>query len=677
MRLRILLILVLFNGGLANAQSKPEQLAEVLGKRLQTPTEVTFQLREYLMGRVARLNVPTDAAQWTAEENRLRKHLLEDVVFHGWPREWVNSPPKFEDLGLVPGGVGYRMRKLRYEIVPGFQSTAILYEPLNVQGKIPAILNVNGHELPLGKAVEYKQKRCINFARRGIMALSLEWLECGELFHPEDRRYGDPHWGGAYLDFVGANSVGLFYLAMRRGLDYLYEHPNVDSSRLGVTGLSGGGWQTITLSALDERVAVAVPVAGYASMVSDIERFSDMGDMEQISTDFYAGVDNAHLTAMRAPRPTLLIFDAEDDCCFRAPLVKPYVYDQVLPIFKLYGKADAFEWHENEDPGTHNYQLDNRLRAYRFFAKHFHLPPIENEIPVDAEIKSYDELAVGLPKDNLTFLELAKKLGGEVNRPPMPPTALSATDWAASERKKLQTVVRYNPTNVKHPWALANTKGKGVETRSYRFELSNGLSAVGVWAKAITTSDAAPVTVVLNDKGKKSAAAEISDRVNRGEQVLAIDLLFVGDSSPDEPNMAELPECMVQTLSTMGDRALGMEVAQLMALTRWLQQTSRAQSLRLECTGIRSQVVALIAAALEPTLFSEVQIHQGMRSLNYVLEAPIRHRDAPDLFCLDLYKEFDVDRLVALAQPAKITLEKVLEVAQTGRGVAAINARVP
>jgi hypothetical protein len=92
-----------------------------------------------------------------------------------------------------------------------------------------------------------------------------------------------------------------------------------------------------------------------------------------------------------------------------------------------------------------------------------------------------------------------------------------------------------------------------------------------------------------------------------------------------------------------------------------MQRTARSHAARLECTGIRSQVVGLVAAALEPALFSEVQVHQGMRSLNYILEAPVTHRAAPDLFCLDLYKEFDVDRLVALAQPTMITVQKVLE----------------
>ena len=62
---------------------------------------------------------------------------------------------------------------------------------------------------------------------------------------------------------MGANGVGLFYLAMRKGLDYLYDQANADRTRIGVTDLSGVGWQTIVLSSLDDRVKAAVSVAGY------------------------------------------------------------------------------------------------------------------------------------------------------------------------------------------------------------------------------------------------------------------------------------------------------------------------------------------------------------------------------------------------------------------------------
>ena len=645
--IRCVILGVFWSANLAYSQSLPNQVEPILSQRIQAAEVTEYLLREYAMAHVAPLSAPQSPQQWTSEANRLRRHLLDDVVFHGWPNEWVDSPVKFEDLGIVSTGTGYRMRKLRYEIVAGFQSTAILYEPLDIRGKIPAILCVNGHEFALGKAVEDKQKLCINFAKRGMLALSLEWLDCGELNQPEN----DHNFAG-HLDLVGANGVGLFYLAMRRGLDYLYDHPNVDRQRLGVTGKSGGGWQTIVLSALDERVSVCIPVAGFASLTSGAEHPEAIDDdIEQNATDFRDGQDYAQLTAMRAPRPTLLIYNAEDNCCFRAPLVKPYIYDDIRPFFRLLGVEDVFAWHENVDPGTHNYQVDNRQTAYRFLNKYFNLGGPEDEIPVDSEIKSIDELKVGLPTDNLTILGLARHFAGNIQRPPVPSSGAEKANWVASERAHLKTLVRYKAVAVKHAWAFTNTKHQGVETRSYRFELNNGLSATGVWLKAIAIPDNAPITVVLNDQGKRRAAEEVSNRVNRGEQVLTLDLLFFGDASPEKP----IPGAFTQLLGAMGDRPMGMEAAQLIAITRWLQSLSHAPRIRVETTGIRSQAVGLMACDLEPTMYAELITHGGMRSLGFLLDKPVSYNDAPDLFCLDLYKDIDVDGLVALAEPTKVT----------------------
>jgi len=643
-------LFVILSASLAFSQSDAEQVGVVLDEEILAPSTALYQMKEYILSRVAPPPVPTSAAEWSAEAQRLRQHLLKDVVFHGWPPAWVDSPPQFEETGVIETGQGYRLRKLRYEIVPGFYSAAILYEPENLQGKVPAIVNVNGHVGPPGKSVEYKQKRCINFAKHGIMALNLEWFYFGEL-HQE----GNQHWFGAHLDLVGANGVGLFFLEMRRGLDYLYNHPHVDRDRLGVTGLSGGGWQTIVLSALDERVKVSVPVAGYSATTTKVEarRYGDLGDIEQNPTDFLDGSDYTHLTALRAPRPTMLIHNAEDDCCFRAGMVKPLLYDGIRPFFKLYGKESDFAWHENFDPGTHNYQLDNRQQAYRFFSEHFNLPLIESEIPVGQELKTYDELVVGLPKDNLTILGLARKLAGEITRPAMPagPAGQSAAD--NPERQKLAKVVRYKPVRLSRVWTLANTKNKGVETRSYLFDMNNGLSANGVWLKGIVTAEKTPVTIVLNDAGKKAAHAEVSHGVNRDEQVLALDLMFMGDAWKDNE-----PYSYAQILDGLGDRPLGMEAAQLIEIARWIRGHAGVGKVRVECTGIRTQVAALVAAALEPDLFSEVVIHEGMPSLGFLLEAPVTFDQAPELFCLDLYKEFDVDRLAALAAPVRISLHK-------------------
>lgn len=630
------------------SQSSPAQLEPIMAQRIQSSDIAAWFLRSYGMARIAPAVSPRTPEQWTAEANRIRQHLLNDIVFHGWPKEWVSSQPNFEEVSVVDSGEGYRIRKLRYEIVPGFQSSAILYEPEHIKDKMPAILNVCGHGPP-GKSVEYIQKQSINFAKMGILTLTPEWLGFGDLARPENH-----HEFAAHLDLVGANGEGLFYLAMRRGLDYLYQYPHVDTSRLGMTGLSGGGWQTIMLSSLDKRVLAAVPVAGYGSIISIMERPG--GDhLEELPTDFFVGFDYSQLTAMRAPRPTLLIYNAEDDCCWRASLVKPYIFDQVRPFFKLFGAEDAVGWYENMDPGTHNYQVDNRQHAYQFFARYFHLSPISSETPVDSKIKSNDELRVSLPNSNLTILGLAKILMNRDRPLPSRPTATNSIESLIEQRAKLRDVVRYHPLDVHHPWAVANTKNKGIETRSYLFEMSNELSATGVWVKAITTPENAPITVVLADKGRKDATTRISDAVNRGEQVLALDPLFFGDAAPEDPG----PEEYVHVIATLGDRALGIEAAQLIGISRWLESLSGARRIRIDSDGIRSQVLALLAAALEPALYSQIVTHRGMRSLSFLLEHPVRYEEAPDLFCLDLYRTADIDQLIALAAPTNIDQQQL------------------
>ena len=146
------------------AQSTQSQVATILDQQFYQPEVVSYLLRQHLWQTAPPLPAPQSSEAWTSAIEKIRKHLLEDVVFHGWPKEWVDSPPKFEDLGPIPSGKGYTRRKLRYEVVPGFLSTAILYGPAGLHGKAPAVLNVTGHVGKEGKAIEYEQKRCINLA---------------------------------------------------------------------------------------------------------------------------------------------------------------------------------------------------------------------------------------------------------------------------------------------------------------------------------------------------------------------------------------------------------------------------------------------------------------------------------------------------------------------------------
>ena len=627
----------------ARAQTTAQSVETVLEERIQPGAVTAFQLQTYLAKRIPKPALSGRSEEWSSQEARIRHHILEDIAFHGWPREWIDTAPHFQQTDVIETDKGYRLRKFRYEIVPGFESAAILYEPQKVTGKAPAVLNVIGHEVA-GNAAEYEQKRCINLAKRGILALSLSWAGFGELAQPENS-----HDYAADLDLVGVNALGFFYLSMRRGLDYLASLPQVDVRRLGVTGLSGGGWQTTMLGALDERVAVSVEVAGIGALESNLIRPLDLDEIEETATDLTQGEDYPFFVAIRAPRPTLLVHNAEDDCCFRADLVKPYIYDQVRPFFGLFGKEDNLEWHENRDPGTHNYQLDNREQAYAFFTQHFDLPVTPNEILSDDEIRSAKQLAVGLSAQNLTIAGLARELSSQITRPPIP-SGGERTSWIQTQRERLKSVVRYSPVSVETAWRTNNTKHLGLETLSYRFDLSNGLSATGIWLKSISTPSNSPVTIVLADEGYKAAGEAVSEHVNRGEQVLALDLLFNGATAPENPADWEL------LVATTGDRPLGMEAAQLVAIAAWLWSSSHQQGegIRVVTDGIRNEVIAVTAAAMEPTAFGRIESRQSIGTLDYLLKNSIPFRSAPELFCLDLYRDFDLDRLSLMAVPTEV-----------------------
>jgi hypothetical protein len=402
--------------------------------------------------------------------------------------------------------------------------------------------------------------------------------------------------------------------------------------RTGMTGLSGGGWQTLLLSSLDERIGPAVPIAGFSSLTTAIEHPEYAGDAEQNAPDMRATVDYASLMALRAPRPTLLIYNAMDDCCFRAGVVKQGVFDDIEPYYAASGNAAQLHWYVNEDPGTHNYQLDSREQSYHFFADAFHLgiAPREED-DTDKEVRSEDELNVGISDKNLTIVGLARKLAVQIDHTP------SANQDATAQEKQLEQVVRFTGVSVQHAWLISATHEKGIESRGYRFEFSNGLSATGVMLFSYQhPASAKSFVIVMADDGRKGLAVEAGNAVARGETVLVFNPIFTGDNIPGAPEHSQLTN-MAQMVNTVGERPLGLQAAQLIAVTRWMQlgefdgtstpgsiaahPTSTAK-VRMETTGPRTQTIASVSAALKPELFSALDSHRSMTSLGEVFRTP-------------------------------------------------------
>ncbi len=382
-------------------------LEDALAKPVLTPNQPLIEAQVYTASHVKSMPSVSSAQQWTQVKEQLRQRVLNDVILRGEGRKWADAKTRVEWLDVLPGR-GYRIKRLRYEVIPGLWIPALLYEPEKLTGKVPVILNTNGHE-GTGVANDYIQIRCINEAKKGALALNFEWLGMGQL-----KLDGFSHAQSNQLDLVGTNGVALHYLSQKRGLDILLAHPNADPSRVAVTGLSGGGWQTILISSLDPRVTIAAPVAGYSSFVTRAQfPEPDLGDSEQTPVDLASIADYTTLTAMRAPRPTMISNNAYDNCCFRGDYANAPLIWAARPYFALYGAADKLTAHINFDPG-HNYGQENREAFYRFVRDSFYggdeAAFSQKEVPSEPDIRTPEQLRMELPPDNLNFHTLALKL---------------------------------------------------------------------------------------------------------------------------------------------------------------------------------------------------------------------------------------------------------------------------
>jgi hypothetical protein len=172
------------------------------------------------------------------------------------------------------------------------------------------------------------------------------------------------------------------------------------------------------------------------------------------------------------------------------------------------------------------------------------------------------------------------------------------------------------------------------------------------------------LVVMVNDKGRAGVTAEVWDHypevgklVETGKQVLALSILFTGDASPSKQNVGPLGFMM----TAVGAPPLGLEAAQLIGISEWARQRWHPSEVTLESEGYRMQLVSLVAGSLQPRLFRSITIHKGIHSLTELLVKSLMSNEVPDVFCLDLYKDFDLDMLKAMAEPAQVTESEYVE----------------
>ncbi len=642
-----------------------------LNERVIDPQLPLAEIRAYIKDRIPTVPHPASLDAWNDYANKLREDVLERAVLRGAAAAWQKAHCGVQWLGTIEGGEGYQIKKLRYEALPGLWIPALLYVPNELTTRVPVVLNVNGHD-PVGKAAPYKQIRCINLAKRGMLALNTEWLGMGQL-----KSDNFLHYRMNQIDLCGTSGLAPFFLALERAIDVLLSHEHADPERLAVTGLSGGGWQTMLISGLDPRVTLSNAVAGYGSMRTTVD-FGDLGDSEQAPADLAMVADHAHLTALRAPRPTLLTYNAADECCFKAGETLPALIAAARPIFQLHGCPEHLRWHVNYDPGTHNYERDNREAFYRmlhdhFYAKSASFDPVE--IPCESEVKTPEQLQVELPPENADFHSLAVALVKDL--PPaesLPGDATAAREWQMRGRTRLRELVVWKSYEVAAE-RVADDMAADLQSNAWRLRFTSahdpshpGLTPNGEEGLAkrlrgscltLSAAEFAPTertseAIVIADEGVASAAPHIARLIAAGARVIAFDPLFFGRSAITGADPSFL---FALLLSATGERPLGLQASQVAAVANWARgDNANLSPSTLVAIGPRSSTIALVAAALDREAIGALELHRPLGSLHQLIEENRSVEQSPELFCFGLLAEFDLRHIGALVAPRPIRL---------------------
>ena len=266
----------------------------------------------------------------------------------------------------------YTIEKVIYESRPALPVTANLYLPIGPPEPRPAVLGTCGHML-LGKACELYQAFAANLARQGYVVLIYDPLGQGErLQYPRKEGRIWPRGCTQDHNMMGnqMSLLGEFFGAWRawdgiRSLDYLLGRPEVDATRVGLTGNSGGGTMTTWLTALDDRFTMAAPSCFVTEFIYNLEN-EEPQDSEQCPPGLLAaGLDMADFFIAQVPRPTLLLGQERDFFDLRGLRA---VHAELRRLYGILGRAGDVELFIG--PRLHGYYRENREAMYCFFNKH-------------------------------------------------------------------------------------------------------------------------------------------------------------------------------------------------------------------------------------------------------------------------------------------------------------------
>jgi dienelactone hydrolase len=473
---------------------------------------------------VLRWQVPTDAARWRAIRPEIDHAFRQALGLQKLP----DRTPLNVRILRTHDLDGYILENLVFDSRPGFSVTANLYRPKGpATGKRAAVVAPIGHYLSPGKAVSENQALCIQLARLGFVVLTYDAIGHGERVAQGNNH----HEAGYALVPLGQTISGWMVWDSMRAIDYLLTRPDVDPARIGITGNSGGGLNTLFTAAIDSRLKAAA-ITGYTFEFNNWIKYGGPHCTCTYLPAMYRSMEWFGIAGLIAPRAVLML-QGERDGIFPINGARNSGH-ATEALYKLIGRPSLARFDEiPEQP--HAYSRPFRERMYGWMMHHLNgtgdgQPGAEGDVRTLAE--SDPRLLCDAGGNLMARVPTVVTLASD-----MAARAVAALPEAGSpsvrQAARLLTAKLAQPPDPKphnlEPRSLQTTKVEGGVREKVLYMSEIGIPIPGLLWRP---ENPAAAIVIAHEDGKVEAAKSglVEPLLKNGYAVLAVDTRGRGET---------------------------------------------------------------------------------------------------------------------------------------------------
>ncbi len=592
------------------------------------------------------------ATKEQAEARKARNKATVLKLIGGLPE--IRTPLAAKIYGVIQED-GFKVEKITYDSLPGYHVTANVYVPTGQgKGPFPAIIVAPGHGLD-GKIGN--RGFAVNLARAGMIVLAYDIVSEGERLQHYDPELGASKVGrptgehslAAWQTAPLGDHVSRYFIwDAVRGLDYLAERPDVDASRLGAFGCSGGGTITAFLSALDERVKATAT----ACYVTDFDHLlSTVGpqDGEQSIPGFLAaGLDIPDFVEMAAPRAYAVVSTTEDMFPFAGA---KRAVEEARGVYKLYGAEDRLSWFYG--PGGHGALAPVSPDIVAFFTRWLKNEPDKRPFgapprldPEQLQVTPTGQLSTSIGGETIQSLNAARAKTVSAKRP----VVATAADLAAL-RTRLKADIRAVTFAEARPGAAPPEVVEG-PNGALRFRMADGQAADAMLT--LPEGEGRKPAVLLLTSQPQTVKAEAARLAKAGHVVLT--LVARGAGGTEELKAAVLGDWnLLATRALLVDKTpLGLRLDDAVRAMDWLAARADVDPKAISVYGIGALGPVALHLGVVDDRVAAIYADDSLTAYHMAVDQPIQ-RELPEVLPPGVLRRYELGDLALAAFPRPVT----------------------